>query len=87
MYKHPARRWLELDVAAGNANRRTPAQLKLDRPEYEEFETNQFCKAVNNERQQQRTEKFWAPRRNKEGALRNIRRRDKQLEELGMKKK
>lgn len=84
MHNHPGKRWLELDVAAGNANGRKPAELKKDRPEYAEFGTIQFCKAVNKERQKQRTEKFWAPKRNKEGALRNIRRREQQLSELGM---
>jgi hypothetical protein len=84
MHNHPGKRWLELDVAAGNADGRKPAELKQDRPEYAEFGTIQFCKAVNKERQKQRTEKFWAPKRNKEGALRNIRRREKQLSELGM---
>lgn len=87
IHNHPGKSWLELDVAAGNATGRTPAQLKQDRPEYAEFETKQFCKAVNNERQKQRTEKFWAPKRNQEGALRNIKRREEQLEELGMTKK
>lgn len=84
MHNHPAQKLLELDVAAGKTEGRKPAQLKQDRPEYKEFETNQFCKAVNNERQKQRSEKFWAPKRNKEGALRHIRRREKQLEDLGM---
>lgn len=78
MHNHPGK------SAAGNANGRKPAELKKDRPEYAEFGTIQFCKAVNKERQKQRTEKFWAPKRNKEGALRNIRRREQQLSELGM---
>ena len=84
LHNNPAKKLLELDVAAGRANGRKPAELKKDRPEYEQFETIQFCKAVNNERQKQRCEEFWAPKRNKEGALRNILRREKQLQDLGM---
>ena len=84
MHNYPGKRWLELDVAAGNVDGRKPAELKKDRPKYAEFGTIQFCKAVNKEHQKQRTEKFWAPKRNKEGALRNIRRREKQLSELDM---
>jgi hypothetical protein len=71
-------------VAAGRANGRKPAELKKDRLNYEQFETIQFCKAVNNERQKQRCEEFWAPKRDKEGALRNIRRIEQQLQDLGM---
>lgn len=46
MHNHPGKRWLELDVAAGNANGRKPAELKKDRPEYAEFGTIQFGKRV-----------------------------------------
>lgn len=84
IHNNPAKKLLELDIAAGRANGRRPAELKKDRPEYEQFQTIQFCKAVNNERQKQRCEKFWAPKRNKEGALRNIKRREQQLHDLGM---
>ena len=84
LHKHPAKKLIELDVAAGKAAGRKPAELKGDRPEYADIGTQQFCKAVNNERQKQRGEKFWAPKRNKEGALRHIKRREKELEDRGM---
>jgi hypothetical protein len=62
MHNHPAKKFLELDVAAGKAEGRKPAELKEDGPEYKKSRTIQFCKAVNNERQKQRGEKFWAPK-------------------------
>jgi hypothetical protein len=44
LHNNPAKKLLELDVAAGRANGRKPAELKKDRPEYEQFETIQFFK-------------------------------------------
>jgi hypothetical protein len=58
-----------LDVAAGRTNGRKPLDIKGDQPEYAQFETKQFCKMVNNERQKQRCEVLYA-KRNKEGQLR-----------------
>lgn len=51
LHNNTAKNLLELDVAAGRAKRRNPAEIKKHRPEYAEFGTNQWCSAVNNEQQ------------------------------------
>lgn len=84
MHKHPAKKLLELDVAAGRATNKKPAELKKEREEYADFGTIQWCKAVNNERQKQRGEKVWIDKRNKEGAKRHLKRREAELRERGM---
>ena len=84
LHNNPAKNLLELDVAAGKAKGRKPADIQKDRPEYELFEKKQWRSAVNNERQKQKGE-IWYAKRNKQGALRHIKRREAQLEEAGMK--
>lgn len=51
MRKHPAKKILKLDVAAGKANGTKPAELEKTRPEYKDFGMIQWCKAVNKESQ------------------------------------
>ena len=83
LHNNIAKNLLELDVAAGRAKGRKPAEIKKDRPEYAEFGTNQWRSAVNNEWQKQKSE-IWYVKRNKEGALRHIKHRETQLKEAGI---
>jgi hypothetical protein len=83
LHKNAAKNLLELDVAAGRAKGRKPVDIKKDRPEYASFETKQWHRAVNNERQKQKGE-IWYSKRNKQGAMRHIKCREAQLEEAGM---
>ena len=83
LHNSAAKNLLELDVAAGRAKGRKPSDIKKDRPEYAPFETKQWRRAVNNERQKQKGE-IWYAKRNKQGALRHIKHREAQLEEAGM---
>ena len=83
LHNNAAKNLLELDVAAGRAKGRKPVDIKKDRPEYASFETKQWHRAVNNERQKQKGE-IWYDKRNRQGALRHIKRREAQLEEADM---
>ena len=83
MHNNTAKNLLDLDVAAGRAKGRKPAEIKRDRPEHAECGTNQWHSAVNNERQKQKS-KIWNVKHNKEGALRHIKHRETQLKEAGI---
>eukprot|EP00956_Cyclotella_meneghiniana_P020139 scaffold35167_cov96-Cyclotella_meneghiniana.AAC.2 len=71
LHNSASKNLLELDVAAGRAKGRKPLDIKKDRPEYAPIKTKQWRCAVNNERQKQKGE-IWYAKRNKQGALRHI---------------
>jgi hypothetical protein len=58
MYRHPAKKLLELNVAEGKANEIKPAELKKKRPEYKDFGLIQWCNAVNKDNSKQVEGKF-----------------------------
>lgn len=85
LHGHPAKKLLELDVAAGKTKGVRPAALRETRDEYKEFTNNkQWCKAVNKEQEKQRKEGFWADKRNREGQKRHMKRRETQLRDAGI---
>lgn len=80
LHGHPAKKFLELDVAAGKHLTMKPKELRETREEYKEFTNNkQWSKLVNKEVEKQRKEGFWADKRNREGQKRHAKRREEQL--------
>jgi hypothetical protein len=83
LHGHPAKELLELDVAAGDADGKKPAELKKTRPEYQHFDNIQWSKAVHREKAKQREAHVWVEARNREGQRRHIERRTAMLKEAG----
>ena len=64
---HPAQRLLEVDVARGLHKTMPPRELRMTRPEYQQFTEPIFAKAVNKEKLKQLGATFWADSRSKNG--------------------
>jgi hypothetical protein len=84
MQRHPSKKLLELDVAAGKANGTKPAELKKTRPEYKDFGSIQWCKAVNKGKSKQVEDKFWIDKLYREGGRCHAEQRTAQLKEDDM---
>lgn len=65
--RHGAKKLLQDDVAAGKHKTMPPRELRMTKPEYQEFPGHVFTKRVNGEKSKQLSAAFWADKRNKKG--------------------
>ena len=72
-HKHPAKEFLEVDVANKLHERMSRSQLQQSRAAYMAFPPEVFAKCVNREIDKQRAAKFWAHKRNKQGMKKYLR--------------
>jgi len=71
--RHPAKALLEVDVANKLHKKMKPKQLRKTRDEYKTIPVDIFGKRVHQEVDKQRSAKYWAFKRSKDGMKRHIR--------------
>lgn len=69
---HAAKILLEHDIANKVNEKMSPQQLRMTRDAYREFPPKVFGQRVQAEKSKQRSAKFWALKRNKEGLIRHM---------------